>query len=183
VILKLLGTLLASIWRLARALARGARAAVRIACNEFAYRCATGSRLTGRVVGVGDGDSLTVRLADRRRVRVRLAGIDAPERKQAFGAAAHRSLIALAMGKSAHIRVVGVDEYGRILARVRCGDVDLSLAQAERGMAWTLSGKARDRQIAAAERQARRQRIGLWSAQDPLPPWVFRRKSRAWFRW
>lgn len=133
---------------------------------------------TGKVVGVHDGDTLTV-LADGAEHKVRLAEIDAPEKKQAFGERAKQVLSDLCFGQQAVVSPVVTDKYGRTVGKVRCRDVDASIYQAENGMAWAytkylLQGSL----IPAAESIARAEKRGLWADPDPTPPWLFRKKPK-----
>ena len=128
----------------------------------------------GRVVGVGDGDTLTVRTDDGRRVRVRLAGIDAPEHDQPYGAAATRSLTALALNRTVRVRRVAEDDYGRVVGAVFAGGRDLDAEQVRRGMAWVYRRYARSRRLYALEAEAKQARRGLWADPNPIPPWDWR---------
>lgn len=133
---------------------------------------------TGKVVGVHDGDTLTV-LADGKQIKIRLAEIDAPEKKQAFGELAKQVLSDLCFGQQAVVSPVVTDKYGRTVGKVRCRDVDASIYQAENGMAWAytqylLPGSL----IPAAESIARAEKRGLWTEPNPTPPWLFRKKPK-----
>ncbi len=128
----------------------------------------------GRVVGVGDGDTLTVRTDGGRRVRVRLAGIDAPEHDQPYGVAATRSLAGLALNRVVRVRVVAEDDYGRTVGAVRSGGRDLDAEQVRRGMAWVYRRYARSRRLYALEAEAKQARRGLWADSNPIPPWDWR---------
>ncbi|QQS55105.1 MAG: thermonuclease family protein [Candidatus Competibacteraceae bacterium] len=128
----------------------------------------------GRVVGVSDGDTLTVRTDDNRRVRVRLAGIDAPEHDQPYGSAATRSLAGLALNRVVRVRVVAEDDYGRTVGAVRSGGRDLDAEQVRRGMAWVYRRYARSRRLYALEAEAKQARRGLWADSNPIPPWDWR---------
>ena len=90
----------------------------------------------GRVVGVSDGDSITVLDSAKRQHKVRLAGIDAPELKQAFGQASKRSLSALVFGKTVAVETVKRDRYDRQIGKVLVDGRDANLAQIEAGFAW-----------------------------------------------
>ena len=128
------------------------------------------------VVGVPDGDSLTV-MHERQRVQVRLVGIDAPERKQPYGDQSRKSLSALCWKKRASIAWIEKDAHQRLLGRVNCSGVDANAEQVRRGLAWA-SPLARDRDMNALQDAARRARKGLWADAAPVKPWEWRRTAR-----
>lgn len=154
---------------------------------------ASGAELQGTVVGISDGDTLTVLDAARVTHRIRLNGIDAPEKGQPFGARAKEQLAALAFGKPVVVTWIKHDRYGRIVGQVRLvaspsctssgcpqsGDVGLALIEA--GLAWHYKRyqgeqSAEDRQrYARAEDDARARRLGLWHDPHPVAPWDYRR--------
>ena len=137
---------------------------------------AASADFTGRVVGVADGDTLTV-LDGSRQVRVRLWGIDAPERGQPWSSRSRESLAARAMHRDASVATRGTDGYGRTLARVAVDGVDLGEAQVRDGMAWVYRRYSKDRAMIALEDDARAGRRGLWSLPDPEPPWAWRARA------
>lgn len=141
--------------------------------------------LTGKVVAVTDGDTLTI-LADRRQVKVRLFGIDAPERSQAFGTQARKRLGELTAGKTVKVTTSGTDRYGRILGEVFAPSeygtepANVNLMLVSEGLAWHYVQFAKDRQdIREAEDMARRAKSGLWSDPNPVAPWEFRKAKAA----
>lgn len=131
----------------------------------------------GKVIGIADGDTLTV-LADNAAHKVRLAEIDAPEKKQAFGFRAQESLAALCFNQRVQVSHGKTDRYGRTVARVRCQGLDASLHQVQQGLAWAYTAYLTDPGIAAAERMARDSGLGLWLDSSPVPPWLFRKSKR-----
>jgi endonuclease YncB( thermonuclease family) len=138
-----------------------------------------GRELHGRVVGVADGDTLTV-LVHHERVRVRLADIDAPERAQPYGTRARQSLAELCHERIATVIEAGKDRYGRTVGVVSCDGVVANREQVRRGLAWVYSKYARrDSPLYAIEREARTQARGLWQAGDAQPPWEWRNRHRA----
>jgi endonuclease YncB( thermonuclease family) len=137
---------------------------------------ADGSEWTGRVVGVHDGDTLTV-LQSGKGIKVRLVEIDAPESSQDFGQRSKQSLSDLCFGKEATVQDQSKDRYGRTLGRVSCAGVDANLEQVKRGMAWFYVQYGHDPAIKAAEEQAHADRIGLWAGSNPVPPWEYRHGS------
>ena len=134
--------------------------------------------LKGPVVGVRDGDTLTLRV-EGKTVRVGLDGIDAPELDQPYGKSARRSLAQLCRGKEATAVERGKDEDGRILASVRCADVDVNAEQVRRGMAWVhLRYLPLGSPLYEFEANARLRGVGLWRANAPVPPWEWRQRTQ-----
>ncbi len=136
--------------------------------------CAAHADFTGKVVAVADGDTITV-MRDLVPVKLRLLEIDAPEKKQAFGARSKQSLSDLCFNKTATLIEKGRDRYGRTLARVSCEGVDANAEQVRRGMAWVYDRYVTDRALYAVQTEARDAGRGLWSDPDAVPPWQWRR--------
>lgn len=140
--------------------------------------------LHGRVVGVSDGDTITVLDSNHRQHRVRLTGIGAPEKKQAHGQHSKQSLSRMVYGKQVAVDWKKQDGYGRILGRVSGPAGDVNLAQIHAGMAWHYKHYAKDQlaseraAYAKAEEHARLTGRGLWADSDPTPPWDWRRATR-----
>ena len=136
--------------------------------------------ITGRVVAVADGDTLTVLDGTRLQHRVRLNGIDAPESGQPFGQASKRNLVNLVFGKTVSIETKKTDRYGRAVGLVTYDGQDVNLAQLKAGLAWFYRQYAgeldTDRRAAyeRAEREAREARRGLWADPAPVAPWEYR---------
>ena len=128
------------------------------------------------VIAVGDGDSLSVRCEGRRPLRVRVAAIDAPERRQAFGQRARQNLALLCFRQQARLHTLGHDAYGRTLAHVRCNGQDVAAAQVGAGLAWVY--RAGDGDLDRLQRQARESRAGLWSQPRPMAPWDYRHQHQ-----
>lgn len=135
--------------------------------------------LTGYVTEITDGDTIVVLDADHRQHRIRLAGIDAPERHQAFGSRSTESIAKLTFNKN--VTVVWKKEHqGRPIGKVTANGVDVGLEQVKAGMAWWYRKYAKEqsptdrRLYEQAEQQAQAQRLGLWADKYPTPPWEFR---------
>jgi endonuclease YncB( thermonuclease family) len=141
-------------------------------------RPAMGQTITGRVVGVSDGDSLTLLVQGNRQIKVRLDGIDAPEGGQEFSRNAKDGLSRLVFGKEISLEVSGTDRYERTLGVVHVGGVNANLALVQQGLAWHYKEYSDDRALAQAEVDAREARLGLWSGFDPIPPWEHRALKR-----
>jgi len=135
------------------------------------------------VVGISDGDSIVVVDKNKKRERVRLATIDAPENGQAFGKPSKQSLSEMIYKKHVRLEIQERDRYGRIVAQVYIGELNASVEQLKRGFAWHYVAHARDqdpvdrelyKRTAHAARVARR---GLWKDENPTPPWDYRKKN------
>lgn len=130
--------------------------------------------LVGLVVSIADGDTLTILDGGARQVNVRLAEIDAPEKRQAFGARSRQSLGELCHEKRAEVSVVDVDRYGRTVGRVTCAGVDANAAQVRRGMAWVYDRYAKNKTLYRLQDEARSAGRGLWTEPSPVAPWDWR---------
>jgi endonuclease YncB( thermonuclease family) len=140
--------------------------------------------IEGRVVGITDGDTITLLDADKRQHKIRLDGIDAPESGQPYGGAAKRELSDLAFNQDAVAECSKVDRYGREVCRVLVDGADVCLAQIQAGMAWFFRRYAKElppdrrERYADAEVQAKTERRGLWGDAAPVPPWEWRQPKR-----
>jgi endonuclease YncB( thermonuclease family) len=132
------------------------------------------------VIGVSDGDTITVRDSKNQQIKVRLAGIDAPEKGQDFGNVSKQNLSSLVFGKLVLLEGRKVDRYGRLIAKVLIGGTDVNLEQIRSGLAWHYKEYANEqsandrRTYSDAEYAAQRARLKLWSVLAPVPPWEFR---------
>jgi len=139
-----------------------------------AFQAHAGSVFEGRVVGVADGDTITVLTDGRESIRIRLAEIDAPEKSQAFGQRSKQSLSDMVFGKTVRVEQQDVDRYGRVVGRVFVGGTDVNAEQVRQGMAWVYRQYLRDATLLKVEQEARTARRGLWSDPHPMPPWEYR---------
>lgn len=139
---------------------------------------------TGQVVGVADGDTLTVLSSAKVQQRIRLAGIDAPEGAQPFGQRSKQQLSDLVYGKTVEVIPLKKDQYGRIVGKILINGIDVNLELVLTGLAWHYKEYQREQSLedrrlyAQAEQVARKRNLGLWGAADPIPPWEFRRRQR-----
>jgi micrococcal nuclease len=132
-------------------------------------------QISGTVVGVHDGDSITLR-SDDGTIKVRLYGIDAPELGQAFSQVAKQKLSDLCFGKTVTLVSFGEDRYGRTLADVILEDstnVNHELLRA--GLAWYFRKYVKSAELEAIETEAKDQKRGLWDDANPIPPWEYRK--------
>lgn len=135
------------------------------------------SEWRGTVIGITDGDTVTVLNADNQSIKVRLVEIDAPESKQAFGNRSKQSLAELCFKKQAVVIEQGHDRYQRTLGRLICDGVDANTEQVRLGLAWVYQRYSKNPEIADIETAAKSAKIGLWSDADPIEPWIFRRQK------
>lgn len=142
------------------------------------------TELLGQVVGVVNGDTIDVLTDSKQLVRVRLSGIDAPEKRQTFGQVAKRALSDLIFHRVVTVEWHKKDRYGRVPGKVLAGGQDANLKMVRQGMAWHYK-KYQNEQLPAdrlsyarAEGAARLERIGLWIDKEPTAPWEFRRPPR-----
>lgn len=141
-------------------------------------------KLTGKVIKVADGDTITILDSKKKQHRIRLAGIDAPERKQPFGKASKKYLSKLVYKKQVCINWHKKDKYKRKVGKVLLNDVDINFKIIDKGLAWHYKkyqkeqSKADQRKYAEAEIDAQLAVIGLWSRPDYIPPWKWRKGKR-----
>ena len=140
------------------------------------------------VVGVSDGDTLTVRCdsvveTSAHTSKVRLAEIDAPEHRQPFGSRSRENLASMCLKQQAEVRPIaadgGFDKYGRTVAHVRCNGIDANIEQVRVGMAWVFDRYVTDRSLYALQEEARTARRGLWAEAKPIAPWKWRSAARS----
>lgn len=142
--------------------------------------CAQTPASDGRVIGIADGDTITVLTAARKPLKVRLADIDTPERRQPWGMRARQALSEMVFQKPVHLRIVDTDRYGRTVATVWIGDLNINAEMVRQGHAWVYRRYLRDSSLLDLEEQARQGRRGLWALPDAerTSPWIWRRQQR-----
>lgn len=139
-----------------------------------------GETFQGKVVGISDGDTITVLDSSKAQHKIRLAGIDAPERSQAFGERSKQHLSDLVFGKTVTVDWSKTDKYGRTVGKVIVNGQDANLSQVQEGLAWHYKQYEKEQPVpdrgsyAQAEIAARTRKIGLWYDAAPIAPWDFR---------
>lgn len=135
---------------------------------------------TGRVVGVTDGDTITVLVDGAQQVKVRLAEIDAPERAQPWGNRSKQALSGLVFGRNVSVLQTDIDRWGRIIGQVRVDGLDVNYEMIASGEAWAFRQYLSDQTLIEVEADAKRERRGLWSMPEAqtVPPWDWRRGTR-----
>ncbi|MBK6744927.1 MAG: thermonuclease family protein [Hydrogenophilales bacterium] len=145
---------------------------------------AAADTLEGRVVGLADGDTVTVLDEQKTQHKIRLAGIDAPEKGQAYGNVSKQSLSDLVYDKTVSVDWHKVDRYGRKVGKILIDGLDANLEQVKRGLSWHYKEYAKEQssedqaRYADAETQARLDKRGLWNEPEPIPPWAWRKMKR-----
>lgn len=150
-----------------------------------AYMTADGTwQASGRVVSVSDGDTVTVLGSNKQQYKIRLQGIDAPEKTQPFGQKCKEDLLTRAVNLDGTVEAKKLDRYGRIVGKVRVNGADLALEQLQAGCAWYYADYAKElsaadqEAYAAAEKAARKAKRGLWKDKNPQAPWDFRKAEK-----
>lgn len=139
------------------------------------------AELVGRVISVTDGDTVTLLDRDNKAHKIRLAGIDAPEKRQAFGQRSKEALSDAVFDRNVTVVWSKRDKYGRLVGKIILPDgSDANLRQIELGLAWHYKRYEREQSTqdrhdyAKAELQARQARVGLWLEPQSVPPWEYR---------
>lgn len=132
---------------------------------------------TCAVYGVSDGDTIKVRCGEQPEARVRLAEIDAPESKQAYGQTSKKALSDMVYRQWVQINVVDVDRYGRWVAHIARDGQSVNFRMVDLGLAWCYDRYVRDRSCYDRQAAASGAGRGLWKDQNPIQPWEFRRRK------
>jgi endonuclease YncB( thermonuclease family) len=134
--------------------------------------------ITGRVVGVTDGDTVTI-LANSVQHKIRMQNIDAPETKgQPYGNVAKAALSNKIFGKEVQVQLEGKDHYGRDLGTIKLNERNINLEMVEEGHAWCYRQYCKDRRFFSAEFNAKQEGKGLWQLGFATPPWEFRSEKK-----
>lgn len=146
---------------------------IALPCYVLAYEA--------KVVGITDGDTVKVLTADQETVKIRLAEIDTPERKQPWGNRAKQALSSLIYGRTVEVETVTTDRYGRTVAHLYLGNVHVNREMVRSGNAWVYRKYLKDRSLLDDERDAKQRKAGLWSLPETerTPPWEWRRSKRS----
>jgi endonuclease YncB( thermonuclease family) len=135
---------------------------------------------SGIVVRIADGDTFTILTQDKQQVKVRMHGIDAPEKAQDFGQVSRQRLSDLIFNKQVYIDQKDKDRYGRIVGTVY--DVKMMCINEEMlrsGMAWHYTQYDKSAKWQALQEEARKNKTGLWAGPQPVAPWDWRKEKQA----
>ena len=133
--------------------------------------------VSGRVISVADGDTITIIGDENTQYKIRLNAIDAPEKSQAFGQKSKQQLSNYVFGKDVTVKWKSKDKYGRVLGTVFVGGKDINLQMVRDGFAWHYKHFDSSPAYAAAETEARQNRRGLWSDPNPISPEDYRHRG------
>lgn len=138
--------------------------------------------LQGKVVSVADGDTITILDVNKTQHKIRLQGIDAPEKAQAFGEKSKQSLYKMVHDKTVQVAFTKNDKYGRIVGKVFLDTQDICHQQIKSGLAWHYKKYQNEQPLedrdaySASELTAKSQQLGLWSEPQAIPPWDYRKR-------
>lgn len=149
-----------------------------------AFLCASpvsADKLAGRVVGIIDGDTITLLTDAHKQVRVRLVEIDAPEKNQPWGQNSKKALSDMIFGQIVKMQTWGTDQYGRSLGKIYLGSKYINSEMVREGEAWAYREYLTDYSLISLETIARQHHVGLWSQPDKdlVPPWEWRHRGYA----
>ena len=133
---------------------------------------------SAKVIVVIDGDTVLI-LRGNKQIKVRLAGIDAPEKAQAFGENSKQSLTELVLNKQVRVDSQAKDSYGRMVAQIKVDELNVNYEQVQRGMAWAYSRFNRSKALLVLQNGAMEAKRGLWAQADPMPPKEWRKTHAA----
>jgi micrococcal nuclease len=134
--------------------------------------------LEGKVVGISDGDTFKLLSNGNLTLRIRLYGVDAPEKGQDFSTQAKQKLSELIFSKYIKVEKKDTDRYGRIVGLVYVNEININEEMLRNGMVWHYKQFDKSEKWAALERIAQQQKLGLWSRSSPVPPWQWRKMKR-----
>ena len=129
---------------------------------------------SAKVIVVIDGDTVLI-LRGNKQIKVRLGGIDAPEKMQAFGENSKQSLTELVLNKQVRVDSQAMDNYGRMVAQIKVDELNVNYEQVQRGMAWAYSRFNRSKALLVLQNSAMEAKRGLWAQTDPIPPKEWRK--------
>lgn len=135
------------------------------------------AQLIGKVVSIADGDTFTM-LVNNERIRIRLHGIDCPEKGQDFSNVAKDLLSNYVFGKTVTVKEMDTDRYGRTIGMVVIDSVNVNQKLLEAGLAWHYTQYDKNPAWAKLEREAKNKKLGLWSLPNPIAPWDYRKGIR-----
>ncbi len=148
-------------------------------CENRSYGKGHESKVHGMVISISDGDTYDILVNGNKKIRIRMYGIDAPEKGMPFYKVSKKYLGSLCFKKNVRIEITDTDKYGRTVARTYLDDGrELGLEMIKAGYAWHFKKYSSDADLAEAEITARNNKLGLWADPRPIPPWEIRKLHR-----
>ncbi|HEV2832284.1 MAG TPA: thermonuclease family protein [Hanamia sp.] len=138
----------------------------------------TNKSFDGKVIKIVDGDTFDVLTNNNSTIRIRMNGIDCPERKQDYYQVCKNALAQFIFGKNVQLVTHGKDRYQRIIADVFYKNENINVAMIQNGFAWHYKKYSSDERMAKAEQNARIKKTGLWKMKDAIAPWDFRKLNK-----
>jgi micrococcal nuclease len=132
------------------------------------------AQLVGRAVSIADGDTFTMLVEGNRQIKIRLHGIDCPEKAQDFGQVAKTFLSNLIYNKTVRVKITDIDRYGRTIGLVMIDSINVNEELLKAGLAWHYKRYDKNPKWASLEVEARHSRKGLWLKTSPISPWEWR---------
>lgn len=142
------------------------------------FSMATLADFRGRVVSIADGDTITVLTTEKEQIKVRLANIDAPEKRQPYGSKAKSFTGQLVFNKTVYVDGSKTDQYGRVIGTVYLNDLNVNKTIVSNGYAWAYRRYLTDQNYLSLEKTARHNRLGLWVDSNPTPPHQWRKANQ-----
>lgn len=133
--------------------------------------------ISGKLVAVSDGDTFTLLSSDQTEYKIRLNGIDCPEKGQDFSKKAKNYTYQFCQGKTVFAEIVSKDKYGRSIANVSVNGISLNQSLVAEGLAWHFVKYSSDATLAQLELNARKKKINIWSLTNPMAPWIYRHRG------
>lgn len=135
--------------------------------------------ITAKVVKVSDGDTFTILTKGKEQIRIRIYGIDAPEKGQPYSEKSRLYLADMIAGQDVTIEITSTDRYRRKIAKVKTETVDdVSLEMLRAGYAWHYSYFDKTKAYIQAEKEAKERREGLWADENPVNPYEYRKLKK-----
>ena len=127
-----------------------------------------------KVIKISDGDTITILTQQRKQIKVRFYGIDAPELKQPYGKKSKQFLANLIAGEVVEVEESGKDRYKRTIGTIYLNGADINAQMVANGYAWAY--RKFSKKYTAQESKAKSQKLGLWRDKEPAPPWEWRKR-------
>ena len=137
--------------------------------------------VSGKVIKVADGDTITILNSEKKQIKIRLYGIDAPEKAQDYGKISKNYMSELVAGKTINVTVIDIDRYGRSVGRIKIDDKEVAEEMLKAGLAWVYTYYCKIPECEywkELETQAKTGKIGLWSNPTAQEPWKWRKEHK-----